>query len=145
MRYIDRKYKLGKTKDICKKGGGERKTKRRFLYNPDNPKKSFDVYIDKNPSDTISIKYTTVDDVKQTIRKLEKLFKTKKYSHKRIWQVGMIMKVRLEAMLKHKQTRYKNAKNVKGRYQLANKYFLFLRERSKKQDFNTRKAMVFKF
>ncbi len=145
MRYIDRKYKLGKTKDICKKGGGERKTKRRFLYNPDNPKKSFDVYIDKNPSDTISIKYTTVDDVKQTIRKLEKLFKTKKYSHKRIWQVGMIMKVRLEAMLKHKQTRYKNAKNVKGRYQLANKYFLFLRERSKKQDFNTRKAMVFNF
>ena len=28
------------------------KTKKRFLYNPDNPKKSFDVYIDKNPKDT---------------------------------------------------------------------------------------------
>ena len=27
-----------------------------FLYNPDNPKKSFDVYIDKNPKDTIPIK-----------------------------------------------------------------------------------------
>ena len=29
------------------------KTKKQFLYNPDNPKKSFDVYIDKNPNDTI--------------------------------------------------------------------------------------------
>jgi hypothetical protein len=29
-----------------------------FFYNPDDPKKSFDVYIDKDPSDTIPIKYT---------------------------------------------------------------------------------------
>jgi hypothetical protein len=42
-----------------------------------NPKKSFDFYIDKNPSDTINIKYTTVDDVKNTINKLEKLYKKK--------------------------------------------------------------------
>ena len=55
--------------------------------------KSFDVYIDKNPKDTINIKYTTVDDIKDTIKKLEKLYKTKRYPHKRIWQVGMIMKV----------------------------------------------------
>ena len=41
-----------------------RKTKKRFLYNPNNPKKSFDVYIDKNPKDTIHIKYTTLEDVK---------------------------------------------------------------------------------
>ena len=66
------------------------KTKKQFLYNPDNPKKSFDVYIDKNPNDTIPIKYTTVEDVKTTIDTLEKLYKNKKYSHKRIWQVGMI-------------------------------------------------------
>ena len=39
--------------------------KKTFLYNPDNPKKSFDVYIDKNPSDTINIKYTTIEDVKK--------------------------------------------------------------------------------
>ena len=51
-----------------------------FLYNPDDPKKSFDVYIDKDPSDTISIKYTTYDDVKRTIRKLERLYKAKKYT-----------------------------------------------------------------
>ena len=47
----------------------KRKTrKKQFLYNPNNPKLSFDVYIDKDPSDTISIKYSTVDDVKRTIR-----------------------------------------------------------------------------
>ena len=107
------------------------KTKKQFLYNPNDPKKSFDVYINKDPSDTIPIKYTTVDDVKNTIIKLEKLYKSKKYTHKRIWQVGMIMKVRLEAMLKHKKTLYKNAKNVKSRYNLAKKYFEFLGKRTK--------------
>lgn len=114
----------------CFKGG----TKKQFLYNPDNPKKSFDVYIDKDPSDTITIKYTTVDDVKNTIKKLEKLYKNKKYSHKRIWQVGMIMKVRLEAIKKHHKTRYKNAKNVNARFKLAEKYFNFLGNRTKKQE-----------
>ena len=34
------------------------KTKR-FHFNPEDPKNSFDVYIDKNPKDTIKIKYTT--------------------------------------------------------------------------------------
>ena len=47
----------------------------RFLFNPDDPKKSFDVYIDKDPSDTIPIKYTSLDDVKNTILKLEELYK----------------------------------------------------------------------
>ncbi len=74
------------------------KTKKRFLYHNNNPKKSFDVYIDKNPKDTIHIKYKTIEDVKNTINKLEKLYKAKRYTHKRIWQVGMIMKVRLEVL-----------------------------------------------
>ena len=149
MRYMDKKYGLGKTTNICGKTkkrqkGGKKRTKKRFLYNPNNPKKSFDVYIDKNPDDTIPIKYTTVKDVKMTIKKLERLFKTKKYSHKRIWQVGMIMKVRLEAMLKHKKTKYPNAKNVKARFQLANRYFKFLGKRTKQKTFNERKKMNFK-
>ena len=97
------------------------KTKKRFLFNPNNPKKSFDVYIDKNPTDTIHIKYTTLDDVKNTIDRLEKLYKNKSYSHKRIWQVGMILKVRLE-VLKDKKPR---------QYALANKYFKFLSKRTK--------------
>lgn len=121
-----------------------RKQKPQFLYNPNNPKKSFDVYINKNPSDTIPIKYTTVEDVKNTIKKLESLYKRGAYSHKRIWQVGMIMKVRLEAMLKHQKTLYPNAKYVKQRFNLANKYFKFLGKRSKVHGTKERKQMIFK-
>lgn len=102
------------------------KTKKQFLYNPDNPKKSFDVYVDKNPKDTIHIKYKTLDDVKNTIKKLERLYKTKKYSHKRIWQVAMIMKVRLEVI--QKKT---NTKDINKRVSLARKYYNFLKKRTK--------------
>jgi hypothetical protein len=97
------------------------KTKKQFLFNPENPEKSFDVYIDKNPKDTIHIKYTTLDDVKNTIDKLEKLYKNKKYTHKRIWQVSMVMYVRLK-ILKNKKPK---------QYALANKYFTFLGKRTK--------------
>ena len=119
------------------------KKKQQFLYNPDNPKLSFDVYIDKDPSDTISIKYKTVDDVKNTIKKLERLYKTNKYPHKRIWQVGMIMKVRLEALKKNKHL-YPNAKKVTERFNLANKYFRFLGKRTK-LDKKSRKKSRFTF
>ena len=97
------------------------KTVKRFLFNPHNPNKSFDVYIDKNPKDTIPIKYKSLDDVKNTIHTLERLYKSKQYSHKRIWQVGMIMKVRLE-VLKNKKP---------GEYKLSKKYFKFLSNRTK--------------
>ena len=127
-----------------KKNKHKRKTKKQFLYNPNNPKKSFDVYIDKNPNDTISIKYKTVEDLKSTIKKLEKLYKSGKYSHKRIWQVGMIIKVRLDAMMKHKKTLYKKARKVRERRALAKKYFLFLRSRTKEKNQKLRKAMKFK-
>ena len=109
------------------------KTKKQFLYNPNNPKKSFDVYIDKNPKDTIHIKYTTIQDVKNTIDKLERLYKSKKYTHKRIWQVGMIMKVRLE-VLKNKKPK---------EYSLAKKYFEFLGERTKLNDYDRYKLTFY--
>jgi hypothetical protein len=102
------------------------------LYNPNNPKKSFDVYIDKNPKDTIHIKYKTTDDVKNTINKLERLYKSKKYSHKRIWQVGMIMKVRLEVLKNKKPHEYK----------LSKKYFEFLGKRTKLPE-NERYKLIF--
>lgn len=122
--------------------GGDRrektKKKKRFLYHPNNPNKSFDVYIDKNPRDTIPIKYATVDDVKNTIRKLERLYKTRKYSHKRIWQVGMIMKVRLNAIKKH----HPDVTSINARTKLANSYFKFLGERTKKPE-KLRRKMKF--
>ena len=91
-----------------------------YFFNPKDPKKSVDVYIDKNPEDTIPIKYTTLDDVKNTIKKLEKLYKTKRYDHKRIWQVGMIMYVRLRVLKDKKPQQYK----------LSERYFKFLGERT---------------
>lgn len=110
------------------------RTKKRFLYNPNNPKKSFDVYIDKNPKDTIHIKYTTLEDVHNTIDKLEKLYKAKRYTHKRIWQVGMIMKVRLE-VLKNKKPE---------QYSLSKKYLEFLSNRTKLNK-NERYAVIFTY
>lgn len=115
------------------------KTKRQFLYNPDNPKKSFDVYVDKNPKDTIHIKYKTLDNVKNTIKKLERLYKNKKYSHKRIWQVAMIMKVRLEVI--EKKT---NTKDINKRVSLARKYYNFLKKRTRVKG-NKRFFLVFNY
>ena len=128
-------YKTKKKKKTKKKV--KKKVKRRFLYNPNNPKKSFDVYIDKNPKDTIPIKYTTVKDVRNTIRKLERLYKTNKYPHTRIWKVGMILKVRLEAIVK-------NTGKKKEHFRHAKNYFHFLGQRTKKKG-DARKKMVFKF
>ena len=112
-----KKY-VRKSKRVSKKS--IRKSRKPYFH-PDDPKKSFDVYIDKNPSDTIPIKYTTLGDVKTTIRKLERLYKSKKYSHKRIWQVGMIMYVRLRALKDQKPLQYK----------LSKRYFTFLGKRTK--------------
>ena len=108
-------------------------SKKEFLFNPNNPKKSFDVYIDKNPKDTIKIKYTTLKDVKDTIKKLEKLYKSGKYPHKRISQVSMIMMVRLKVM-KDKKPKH---------YNLANRYFEFLKKRTKVKGEKERKKLIF--
>lgn len=123
-------YKGCKKKKTMKGG-----SKKQFLFNPKNAKKSFDVYIDKNPKDTIPIKYTNLEDVKNTIRKLERLFKQGKYSHKRIWQVGMILRVRLKYLKDKKPKEYK----------LAERYFKFLGQRTKLKTFNERKKFAFKF
>jgi len=122
------KYKLQ-----TRKKGGKRNITRKFLFNPNNPKTSFNVYTDKNPHDTIPIHYKTLEDVKNTIEKLEKLYKAKKYPHRRIWAVAMIMKVRLEVLKQKKLKEYK----------LAKRYFEFLGERTK-MDTDDRYQSVFK-
>jgi len=63
-------------------------------------------------------------DVQSKIDKLEQLYKDRKYPHKRIFQVGMIMKVRLELLKNKKQEQYA----------LANKYYNFLKKRTKLND-----------
>ena len=141
---LPRKY----TKKYCvsdkKKGFSQRsscapfkdckKQKKQFLYNPDDPKKSFDVYIDKNPKDTIPIKYTTLNDVKSTINKLERLYRQKKYPHKRIFQVAMILYVRLKVLKTKKPSHFK----------LAKKYFEFIKNRTKFKTFKERVNFKFK-
>jgi len=68
------------------------KTKKQFLFNPTNPEKSFDVYIDKDPTDTIHIKYTTIEDVENTIDKLEKLY---------LWTFKFAQKYELNIMINY--------------------------------------------
>jgi hypothetical protein len=106
---------------------------KQFFFNPKNPDKSFDVYIDKNPKDTINIKYTNINDVKNTIDKLEKLYKQGKYPHKRISQVGMILMVRLRVLKDKKPKEYK----------LSEKYFNFLKKRTKLKSDKERKNLIF--
>jgi len=113
--------------------------KKQFLFNPDNPKKSFDVFIDKDKSDSIPIKYGSLKDVKDTTKKLENLYKKGKYPHKRISQVAMILMVRTRII------KDKNPKIDKGRAELSKKYFEFLKSRTKLKDEKERKKLKFKF
>jgi len=118
---------------IGPRGGKQCFGKKQFLFNPKNPNKSFDVYIDKNPKDTISIKYKTYKDTIKTVRKLERLYKSNKYSHKRIKQVAMILMVRLRVLKSKKKKSYK----------LSKRYHSFLTKRTKTK-IKDRKKLTFK-
>ena len=115
-----------------RKSNKKKKTKKQFFYNPRQPKLSYDIFNNNNSSDTIPIKYTTLEDVKNTIKNLEKLYKNKVYPHKRILQVAMIMKVRLQLLQKIKPEQYKLALN----------YFNFLKKRT---TLNTKSRYAFHF
>ena len=117
--------------------------KKEYLYNKNDPKKSRDVYSDDNPKDTIPIKYSTMEQLEETIKKLEKLFKSKKYTHKRIFQVGMIIKVRMEIIYRYRKTRFKKSKNVTNRYKLALRYYNFLKRRTKLKTLEDRIDLTF--
>ena len=67
---------------------------------------------------------------KKGIIKSQKLYKKGKYTHKRIFQVSMILYVRLRALKDKKRTHYK----------IAKEYFEFLKKRTKSKK---RKSMKF--
>ena len=94
---------------------------------------NYDLYSDANPKDTIRIKYKTIQDVKDTIKKLEDLYKKDKYPHNRIVQVVNVMTQRLRVIDKDD-----------NRFKLSNRYFDFLKERTK-QNKDNRKKLIFKF
>ena len=108
-----------------------------FLYKKNS--KSYDIYDDANPKRTIPIKYTTVEDVRKTIQKLEKLYKDKKYTHRHISQVALIIRVRL-TILKKKNSKLKD---INKRLKLAEKYVEFLKKRTKVKGDN-RYKLIFK-
>ena len=85
-----------------------------------------------NPKDTIPIKFSSLTDTKQTIKKLESLYKKGKYPHKRISQVAMILMVRLRVI---------NPND--NRTKLAKRYFEFLKERTKVKGDEKRKKLKF--
>jgi|TARA_R100000455_G_C6254912_1_gene110921 hypothetical protein len=95
--------------------------------------KNYDLYSDANPKDTIRIKYKTLQDVKDTINKLEKLYKSNKYKHNRISQVANVMTQRLRVINENDK-----------RYKLSKKYFEFLKNRTKEKDDKKRKLLNFK-
>jgi hypothetical protein len=95
--------------------------------------KNYDLYSDANPKDTISIKYKSINDVKDTIKKLERLYKTNKYPHRRISQVINVMTQRLRVI---------NSND--NRYKLSKRYFEFLKERTKIKNEKDRKKLSFK-
>ena len=94
--------------------------------------KNYDLYSDANPKDTIRIKYKTNNDVKKTIKNLEKLYKNNKYTHRRIVQVVNVMTQRLRVINPNDE-----------RTLLSKRYFDFLKNRTKiKGDIDMKK---FKF
>ena len=95
--------------------------------------KNYDLYSDANPADTISIKYKSINDVQDTIKKLERLYKTNKYPHRRISQVVNVMTQRLRVI-----------DSNDNRYKLSKRYFEFLKERTKIKNEKDRKKLSFK-
>ena len=93
---------------------------------------NYDLYSDANPKDTIRIKYKSLEDVRNTIKKLERLYKSNKYKHARISQVANVMTQRLKVLSKD------------NRYKLSSRYFNFLKQRTKIKTETDRKKLIFK-
>ena len=91
------------------------------------------LYTDENPTDTIPIKFSTLGDVKSTIRKLERLYKKGERPHTRISQVAQVLEQRLRFI-----------KGAKDRHNLAKRYKEFLKKRTKIKNDVERKKLNFK-
>jgi hypothetical protein len=120
--------------------------KKKFLYNKNNPKISRDIFSNDNPNDTINIKYSNINQLTSTIKKLEKLFKNKEKNHKRISQIALIIRVRLNIIKKNnKNNNKKYNTDLDKRIKLINLYTDFLKTRTKHKTFKDRASLTFKF
>ena len=100
--------------------------------------KNYDLFSDKNPRDSIRIKYDNLKNLNITIRKLERLYKRGLYKHVRISQVANVMKQRIRVINENK-----HKGDIKERLKRISEYFDFLKERTKKDE-KARKKMIFK-
>lgn len=98
--------------------------------------KNYDVYSDPTPDDTVRIQYATLDDVKKTIQKLEKIYKSGERPHARISKIANVMNQRLRIINEKKNTK---------RYILSDKYFEFLKKRTKIKGEDNRKKLKFNY
>ena len=96
-------------------------------------KSGYDVYSDPTPEDTVRIKYKTLQDVKNTILKLENIYKSDERPHNRISKITNVMTQRLRIIDENSE-----------RYILSKRYFEFLKLRTKVKTEINRKKMVFK-
>ena len=101
--------------------------------------KNYDIYSDPTPDDTVRIQYATLDDVKKTIKKLEKIYKAGERPHARISKIANVMNQRLRVINKQK------IKNKDKRYILSDKYFEFLKKRTKIKGEDNRKKLKFNY
>ena len=92
------------------------------------------LYTDEDATDSVAVRFATVKDVKDTIKKLENLYKSGKRPHIRISQIAQVLEQRSRFMPGKKK---ENA--------LAKKYTDFLKQRTKKKSDIERKKLVFKF
>jgi hypothetical protein len=123
--------------------GRKKKHEIATAVHPKTPKKKqtyfkkYDLYSDANPNDTIPIKYTTMKDVRSTISKLEKIYKSSENPHRRVVQIVNVMTQRLRVI------RDKTGKGS-NRYELSRRYFDFLKRRTKVKGEENRKALKFR-
>ena len=120
--------------------GKEKKLARSHAKTPTKDKtyfEKYDLYSDANPKDTVQIHYTTLKDVKETIKNLEQIYKSGSKPHRRIVQITNVMTQRLRVI---------SEKTGKGenRYNLSKRYFEFLKQRTKVKSEEKRKDMKFK-
>lgn len=83
---ISKKYLECMGKRIPKKLGGP------------HPKNHSNLYTNENPSNTIPIKFTTVKNVVDTIKHLERLRKSGRYTYTRIMRVAQVLEQRTRFM-----------------------------------------------
>jgi len=100
---------------------------------------NYDLYSDANPKDTKRVSYKNKKDLINTLKKLERLYKTGKRPHNRISQIANVLKQRIRVI------KDSNPKIDKGRFKLISDYFDFLKKRTKIKDQKKRKELNFTF